>query len=398
MHYRVRKILFLIFFSIFLAGAPLLVLYTAGYRLNFTTFHVQQTGVIALSSTPRGATVLLNGVDTGAKTPYVIQRLSPGSYTIGLAKDGYRSWEQRVDVSSGATTYITATLFADTLPELLLETAAIDAVGDESGRFIDLLLPFDEETETQSVSRYDTVTHVSRTLATLERTENSSYTSLSHNIDETVLLLAQNDEVTGIDVATGTLLDTDAFALATNPLPGYTFTDNGTNTEFRETQTNALITLLPPGSYTVTFTDDQRTMFVDSRGRTYLFTPSTNTVTQIAFPSALVDENSDESLFIGSDGNEIDIFDPATGSTTLLTRQSEPIIGLNWHTDDQSVLCATPEHIFAVAREKHETRETTILVSEATILGMWPDTTGKHLTFFGTVNEISGIWSLALTQ
>ncbi len=398
MHYRVRKILFLIFFSIFLAGAPLLVLYTAGYRLNFTTFRVQQTGVIALSSTPRGATVFLNGVDTGAKTPYVIQRLSPGSYTVSITKDGFRSWEQRVDVSSGATTYISATLFADTTPKLMLETSAISAVGDESGRFIDLLLTFDEKTETQSVLRYDTVTDISRTLTTLERTEDTAYTSLALNTDESTVLLANNDETAGVHGATGALLDPDALALAINPLPGYTFIDNGTHTEFREAQTNTLITLLPPGAYTVTLTDGQRTMFTDSRGRTYLFISAMNTVTQIAFPSALVDENGDKTLFVGSDGNEIDVFNPATGSTKLLTRQSETIIGLHWHTDDQSVLCATARNIFAVAREQHETRETTELVSDATILGMWPDTTGKHLTFVGTVQGISGIWSLALTQ
>ncbi len=395
MHYRVRNVIFVLFFFIFLVGAPLTVLYTAGYRLNFTTFRIQQTGVIALSSTPRGATVLVNGIDTGAKTPYVIQRLSPGSYTVQLSKDGYRSWEQRVDVSSGATTYITATLFADAFPKLLFETAAVDAVGDKSGRFINLLLPYDEQTATQSVLRYDTVTHASRTVTTLDSAETTPYSSLKLNTDESALVL---DNAIGIDIATGTRLDANAFARANNPLPNYTFTDNGTNTEFREVTTNTLVALLPPGSYTVTFTDDQRTMFVDSRGRTYLFIHSTNTVTQITFPSILVDENGDESLFVGSDGNEIDVFDPTTGSTTLLTRQSEPIISLNWHTDNQTVLCATPKSIFAVAREKHETRETTVLVNDAVILDMWPDTTGKNLTFYGTVDGVAGIWSLALTQ
>lgn len=398
MHYRARKVIFLLFLSLFLVGAPVLVLYTAGYRLNFTTFRIQQTGVIALSSTPKGATVFLDGVDTGAKTPYVIQRLSPGSYTIRLAKDGYLSWEQRVDVSSGATTYITATLFANALPELSLETPAIDAVGDRTGRFIDLLYPYDAEQETQSILRYDTVTHVSRTLAVQSRTAKTAYTSLRFNTDESVLLLANDNEILGIDASTAEILDREALSRAMDPLPGYTFADNGTNTEFRESDTNTLITLLPPGAYTVTFTNEMQTMFVDGRGRTYLFTPSTGSVSQIAFPTTLIDENSDQTLFVGSDGNEIDVFDLATGSTTLLTRQSETIIGLSWHTDDQSVICATPQHIFAVAREKHETREITTLLSDATILNIWPDTTGKRLTFFGTVHGVSGIWSLALTQ
>jgi len=398
MHYRVRNVIFFLFFSFFLVGAPLTVLYTAGYRLNFTTLRVQQTGVIALSSTPRGATIAVNGVPVDTKTPYVIQRLSPGTYTVSLNKSGYRSWEQRVDVSSGETTYITATLFADALPELLLNVAAVDATGDSTGRFIDILLPLNAETQTQQILRYDTVTHISRTLAEIESDPASSYHTIQLHGDESTLVIAHETKRVGIDVATGAILDTETLHTNMNPLPGYSFTDNGTHTEFRDTTTNTLITLLPPGTYSVTFTDDQYTMFMDNRGRTYLFTPSSGTVSQIAFPTTFVDENTDESLFVGSDGNEIDIFNPATGSTTLLTRQSESIIGLNWHADNQSVLCATSQRIFAVAREKHETREITVLVDQATILGMWPDTTGKHLTFFGEINGISGIWSLALTQ
>ncbi len=398
MHYRLRKLIFLLFFSIFIVGAPLLVLYTAGYRLNLTNLRVQQTGVIAISSTPRGASVFLDGVDTGAKTPYVLQRLSPGNYTVTLVRDGYRPWEQRVDVRSGETTYITTTLFADAQPELLFETIAIDVTGDQSGRFVDLLLPFDEKTGTQMVLRYDTVTHVSRVLATLDRGMTATYQTLRLSTDESVLVLENETETVGINVATGDMLEGDTLDAATDPLPGYTFTDNGTNTEFRTSDTNSLITLLPPGTYSVTFANDTHAMFVDARGRTYFYTFATETVSHIAFPSTLVDENSDGTLFVGSDGNEIDVFDPASGSITLLTRQSEAIIGLSWHTDNQSVLCATASSIFAVARENHETREITTLVEGASIVGMWPDTTGKHLTFFGTVDGKTGIWSLALTQ
>lgn len=398
MHLRVRNLLFLTFSTVFLVGAPVLVLYTAGYRLNFTTFRVQQTGVIALSSTPRGATILLNGVDTGSKTPYVLQRLSPGSYTVALARSGYLPWEQRVDVSSGDTTYVSATLFADATPELLLETPAVDSIDDRSGRFIDLLLPLDHETETQSVLRYDTVTRTSRPLATFPRTEETAFTTLALSTDATVLILSNANETLGISITTGTLLTNDALALATNPLPGYTFTDNGTNTEFRETATGTLITLLPPSTYTATYTNGKESIFVDGQGRAYLFAHTAGTVTRVAFPSQFVDENDDKTLFVGSDGNEIDILDPSTGIATLLVRQSEPILALSWHTDDQIVLYATAKSILAVAREKHETRESTVLVDDADIMGMWANTTGKHLIFFGTREGKTGIWSLPLTQ
>lgn len=84
MHQAARRVIFAIFATTFFVGAPLIVFYTAGYRVNLTTWRVQQTGVIALSSLPKGATVSMNGTALSAKTPYVIQRLSPGKYTIDL--------------------------------------------------------------------------------------------------------------------------------------------------------------------------------------------------------------------------------------------------------------------------------------------------------------------------
>ena len=81
MHRRVRTFIFFIFLGVFLIGAPGIVLYTAGYRINGNTWKVQQTGVIALSTLPRGASVLLDGIPLSSTTPYVAQRLSPNNYT-----------------------------------------------------------------------------------------------------------------------------------------------------------------------------------------------------------------------------------------------------------------------------------------------------------------------------
>ena len=384
--------IFALFATTFFVGAPLIVFYTAGYRVNFTTWRVQQTGVIALSSLPKGATVSMNGAALNAKTPYVIQRLSPGKYTLDLQKDGYKPWNQIVTVGSGETTYATATLFADTTPELLWNQPAIAVSGEASGRFIDLLV--EDENGDQTIERYDTVTNLSRTLATLD----AKYTTMTRNVNGSALILTNATEKIGIDASTGTALTTEELTVATNALAGYEFFDNGSQTEFRTSDSHTLIALLPPSTYTVDFSNASLAVFSDTRDRSYLFHRATNTVTQMNISAKRIAASSTEPLLATSDGNEIDLYNITTGEVTLITRQSEPILSLAWHTDQRTLLCATATHIFGIEQENYTSRDATTLVDDATITDMWPDTTGKHITFYGTIGDTTGIWSLALTQ
>lgn len=392
MHYHLRKSIFFLFLLTFIVGAPLVVLYTAGYRFNFGTWHVQQTGVIAISTYPRSANVFLDGSAVQAKTPYVIQRLSPGSYTLTLQKDGYKPWEERVDVTSGETTYVTTTLFADTTPNLLWESDAVAVVGEKNGRYITVLK--NNEDKTQSLVRFDTVTETSRTLTTL----NDAYADMITNPQESLIQLDNATSHIALNASTGGQVTEDVLAHEWTPLPEYSFVDNGVNTEFRNTSTNTLITLLPPGTYTIPFATADLVLMSDSRGRTYLFSLKTQTINQIALPTDVVAMNDGENLFVGSDGNEIDIYNPRDNTTTLLARQSEPVLALGWYNNGQTVLCATDKNIFALAREQYETREVTPLIEQADIKGMWLDTTSTRVIFFGTISGKTGLWDLSLTQ
>jgi len=53
-----RRYIFLLFLLSFFILAPLIVLYTAGYRYNITTGTVLRTGILSAASTPKGAAVL----------------------------------------------------------------------------------------------------------------------------------------------------------------------------------------------------------------------------------------------------------------------------------------------------------------------------------------------------
>ena len=399
MHRRIRTSIFFLFFTIFIIGAPMIVLYTAGYRLNVNTWRIQRTGVIAISTIPRGATVTINTAPTTNKTPYVAQRLTPGEYTVLLEKSGYQPWNQSITVNSGSTTYLTALLFAQATPELLLEEQAVSVTGDNSGRFIYLLVDRSlAEGGGRSVWRYDTVTRLQRKLAD---DVGNAITHITLNNDESTLLLTTDDNTQNtlaINTDTGITLNEIEAANAKNALPEYSFFDNGSNVEMRLVDTNTLVSLLPPSTYTVMFRNTTIALIKDGRDRGYLIDLNTQSVTQIDLPTALLSQSPSENLLAASDGNEIDVYNPQTGERTLITRQSDPILALHWHASNRALIFATSTKILAIEREKYETRETTTLVSDATIVNVWPEANSKNLTFFGTVHGITGIWKLALAQ
>ncbi len=356
MHHQARNLIFLIFATVFVIGAPIIVFYTAGYRLNFNTWRVQQTGVIALSSLPKGANISLDGLPLNAKTPYVIQRLSPRDHTVTLQKDGYKSWSQKLSVNSGQTSYATVTLFADSKPELLLKQTAITANGEPNGRFIDLLIN-NKDGESPSLLRYDTVTQL-------------SYPITSH----------------------------DADLIAINSLTDYKFYNNDSQTELRTSLDHTLVTLLPLSTYSVIFTNKTITIFSDTRSHSYILNHQTNTVKPMNIKIKILALNDNQTMFVTSDGNEINTYDVNTGEVALITRQSDQIIALDWNSDQQTILCATSNKIFAIEQENYASRDATILLDNVNIQNMWLDTTGKRITFYGTVDGETGIWSLALTQ
>ena len=397
MHRKIRNGIFFVFLTIFVIGAPVIVLYTAGYRLNLTTFRVQRTGVVAITTLPRGASVTMNNVLIAEKTPYVVQRLTPGDYDVLIQKAGYQPWAQHVTVGSGSTMYITALLFSDTKPELLLEESALSVVGDRSGRFVYLLV---ESGRAHEVWRYDTVTRLQKKLY---NDAGSAITHIALNFDESTLFLSVDDDTLldpiGIPVDGGRPLNVDEVATAMNALPEYSFFDNGSNVEMRLASTDELVTLLPPSTYTVAFRNSTIAILKDTRDRAYLVNLNTQSVSQIDLATALLSESPTDNLLAASDGNEIDVYNPQTGERTFIARQSEPILALTWHSSDRALLFATATKIIAIERDKYETRETTTLVDDgASIIDMWPDTTGKSLTFFGTVGDITGIWKVVLTQ
>lgn len=101
-----RRVTYIVFISIFLIASPLVILYTMGYRYNFSKGRVQKTGILKITSDPKAATIKLNGqLYETSQTPAKIEYLLPGDYEISLTKNGYYDWQKKLAVYENGTTF-----------------------------------------------------------------------------------------------------------------------------------------------------------------------------------------------------------------------------------------------------------------------------------------------------
>jgi hypothetical protein len=125
MAYKTRIGILIGFIVLFFITAPLVVLYTAGYRWNEKKVRLEKVGIIFLRSRPSGAEIYLNGTLRSEHAPARLRNLLPSTYDIKVAKNGYGSWEKTLPVSSGLTTFAEGiVLWKKAAPEALASAPA----------------------------------------------------------------------------------------------------------------------------------------------------------------------------------------------------------------------------------------------------------------------------------
>lgn len=116
---RLRQFIFAVLALFFVISAPLIILYTAGYKYNFNKNIVEKTGSLVLDSVPPKARILLNERDAHKLTPTTFSHLLPDDYRIRLEKEGYYPWEKTLPVTSKLTTFATdVVFFREASPEI----------------------------------------------------------------------------------------------------------------------------------------------------------------------------------------------------------------------------------------------------------------------------------------
>ena len=101
-----RRILFFSSTVVFLAVAPVIILYAIGYRSQVSpngTVDPLPVGVVLIESIPRRVPVFVNGDEQG-RTPQAIPNLPPGPVDILLEQTGYMSWQKTVTIEPARAT------------------------------------------------------------------------------------------------------------------------------------------------------------------------------------------------------------------------------------------------------------------------------------------------------
>ncbi|MFA5946945.1 MAG: PEGA domain-containing protein [Patescibacteria group bacterium] len=372
-----RQILFFFFAGAFLVSAPLVVLYTAGYRLSLNNYRVLETGAIATSTSPRGATVLVDAKKESAKTPAVIQNILPHDTRVRFERAGYIPWEQTVPVSAGRTTYVSAVLFADTEPEKFMAfgTGSVFA-HSTNGRYLLILNP---DMDGTNVTLYDNLTRFAKTLSKLPHAT-TPYSAAYGESENLFVVSAGGTPVIGFTV-NGERVDGNAIPRTGTNAP-VTLVDNGENVEVRPARSNTqtVLALLPKGAYSTVAFDDEFVVLKDERRVLTVVSLAGNNAISLDSPAVTLSWLPDFHLLAWSDGVEVNSYDATTGERTFFTRQSDLITSLAWHPSGSAVLVGTSTHITAIDKEAFNNRVSTLLLdSKSALLDMWLDKAGKNL-------------------
>jgi len=105
---RTRTILFSICALLFLIFAPLIIFYCQGYRFDFDSKKIVQTGGLYFKIWPKRAKIYLNG-KLKKKTDFLfgsalIEDLLPKKYDIEIKKEGYHSWKKTLEINEKKVT------------------------------------------------------------------------------------------------------------------------------------------------------------------------------------------------------------------------------------------------------------------------------------------------------
>ncbi len=345
----VRTVLFAAFITLFLVGAPAVVLYTAGYRYNPRNGHIVRTGVLSVSSTPRGAHILFDNVDTGRTTPYVFNRITPGAYQVTLTHDDYHTYVDDVIVESGKSAYVSGVaLFAVGEPLLLNEesgdvTPAVDG---------NTALVVRNHTAIAEAWRYSI--------------RNRSYT----------LLASAND----------------FFSVPTSIVE---LREGENAIEVRNVQSpDTLLSLLPIADYTIAFADGPYAVLTTPDDALYVIDIYAGQ--PIALSTTATAWSTHNGMLVWTDGVEVNTFSFSSHATTFITRQSAPIVDVALDTNSTTVFVATATTVQSLTVDDNGTQVTT-LATMNDIEQCWTSGNAQSSLFvLGTVNDVRGFYELGL--
>lgn len=393
---RARRILFLAFLAGFLVSAPAVVLYTAGYRYHFGTGQLVQTGVLSVSSVPRGANIAIDGERLRSTTPALVKNVLPGDHDVRVERDGYSSWEKTLPVNSRETTFADdVVLFLEGAPEPLRETALrAVSVNPADGR----AAYAQSEGPWTEVWLHDPSSG-SETLVSRLPLGNNETLSFAWPADGTALSItaAKNgvSTTTLVNLATGAPMEAPAVSDVRLSATG-----DRVVVSRHQGESNEILAYLPAGSYAEHDAPSNAILLADAaRGRLVLVNAAGGDQPILLNVSATYWQwQPGGARLLYSDGFDLHVYDAASHTDETVTRLSSAITGVAWYPDHSYVLYAQADAIYATELDHRDGRNVTRIAEGANLGAFAPLPNGRDLLFFGTVGGTTGLFSRALQR
>ena len=436
-HYR--RLFYYVFLLGFLISAPIVVLYTAGYRYHPGLGKIVKTGIVSLASVPKNADIYIDDQKQEDRTPAVLDTIPAGSHLVRVEKEGYNTWEKTLNVESNLTTFATSILlFLDQEPQSIIsqevllispshdqENAAFLTSGESwieiwllnnTNQSISLLtrLPF---VSTENLELHwspdnsqlllsSLASPSESTIIPIKKQEATSFPSIDEPIEHLSwdvgsshhLLLSTASTLYRFDASQGDLenlfsLSGTAQSTSNGFFVAETVSDRTVITSHVQDEVT-ILAYVPLGNYRflpITSTDFLL-LEEPQHGRLVLLDASGSDQPILLNTQASLWQWSEGQQLLYSNGFDLHVYDASMHTDTTLTRTSEEITGLTWHPDLAHILYAQKDIIYALELDYRDERNITPLAKGISFKTIWLDDQGDNLYFYGTVEDETGLF------
>ena len=454
MNTTTRKYLFLFFILAFATITPLVSLYAAGYKFSFSGEFLQKTGMLIIDSTPEGANIIIDGEaqqkffhkmsskilnktknQNILKTPAKIKGLIPGEYKVRLEKDGYWSWEKKLEIKPGSSTFAEdIVIFKNNLPQPVDTGKIINSKQSPNKKYIAYTTD----------NKYHVFNNENKEVFYFEKTTNSDFqtnniTWLNDNhilfdyflfslnnwnkpkdfskslintnlksitLDNSDLIYIQNDncliKLDSKNEGIETILNSQKifdYLIKDNLI--YTIEEQNKNIYlivYNDREIIRKINLNFDDNYVFINTNHDLINIYNTKFKTlYLvdpldyFGPLKETINNIT-ESFWVNDNK----LIYHNDFEIWIYERNNFKKTILTRISDKINTVLWHPSNNYIIYSTNESLFTIELDDREKHNTNHLIRLNNINFLNINNSGDTLYFYSELGKQVGLFKLAI--
>jgi hypothetical protein len=424
-----RRILPWVFAIVFFTLAPILIFYTAGYRINPKKVTIERDGTLIADSIPPGARITLNGQEAKRATPTSLLGLAPGPYDIRFEKAGYLPWQKTLEIKPEQATFADRVrLWLDTTPAHASDDLAMKLVTDDDGTKTAALLT----TSTGWAVRILDTDGRTLAQAAVKGMATSSQPELLWNESGSALILdTQNPQANDawMDANTGQEGDlppgdyswegsmivgmSDRMRTTFDPRRGSFARETLVAGLAAQTDTFDLLASTTTGDMTIRPHSILRRLYALPRGTwtvegiAGLYTLLRHqdqwlAVTRSGEPESglaegtrpLWNDSGKDARALLLNGNEIWLWTPGE-DPVLLIRQSSPFVSAVWHRGGDHVFVATRDRVFSLELDERGGRIMTDLATGFTRIDAMT-VTGKNLLISGEKDGGQGLYLRAI--